>query len=73
MNDIVLTPPMFGFVVITRAMLAFGAGLLLANRISETRRRPLALTLIGIGAATTIPAARSVFGSHARRRELAGA
>jgi hypothetical protein len=70
MNDIVLRPPMFGFVVVTRAMLAFGAGLLASSRIPEARRRPIALTLIAIGAATTIPAARSVFGERARRYEL---
>ncbi len=70
MKDVLLSPPMFGFVVATRAMLALGAGLLLANRIPEARRRPIALMLIGIGAATTIPAARSVFGSRTRHREL---
>lgn len=73
MKDIVLSPPMFGFVVITRAMLAFGAGLLLSSRIPEARRRPLALALMGIGAATTIPAARLVFGSRERQDELPGA
>ncbi len=72
MKDVLLSPPMFGFVVVTRAMLAFGVGLLLANRIPEARRRSIALTLIGIGAATTIPAARSVFGNRARHHELPG-
>jgi hypothetical protein len=72
MKDIVLSPPMFGFVVGTRAMLAFGAGLLLSSRIPETRRRPIALTLIAIGAATTIPAARFVFGNGQRQYELPG-
>ena len=70
MKDVLLSPPMFGFVIVTRAMLAFGAGLLLSKRIPEARRRPIALTLIAIGAATTIPAAMSVFGPGARRYEV---
>jgi hypothetical protein len=50
-----------GFVVVTRAALAFGAGLLLAGKIPKARRRAIGQTLVGIGAATTIPAAWSVF------------
>jgi hypothetical protein len=65
MSNIVLSPPLFGFVVGTRAALAFGIGLLLANRIPEPRRRAIGLTLVAIGAATTIPAAMSVIGSRA--------
>jgi hypothetical protein len=61
---LVLSPPLLGFVVGTRAALAFGLGLLLADRVPEGRRRTLALTLIGIGAATTIPAAFSVLRSR---------
>jgi hypothetical protein len=60
--DLVLTPPLFGFVIGTRAALAFGLGLLLADRIPESRRRKVGLTLVAIGVATTIPAAMSVFG-----------
>lgn len=62
MNSLILSPPLLGFVVGTRAALAFGIGLLVADRIPESRRRAIALMLIGVGAATTIPAARSVFG-----------
>ena len=41
--NLVLSPPILGFVVGTRAALAFGLGLLLADRIPESRRRnPLA-------------------------------
>ena len=61
MRNLVLTPPLLGFVVGTRAALAFGLGLLVADRIPDDRRHPLALTLIAIGAATTIPAAMSIF------------
>jgi hypothetical protein len=58
--NLVLRPSQFGFLVATRAALAFGIGLLVANRIPEPRRRAIALTLIGIGAATTIPAVQTL-------------
>ena len=51
---------MFGFVVATRAALGVGIGLLIASRIPEARRRTIGLTLVSIGAATTIPAAMAV-------------
>ena len=53
------------FVVGTRVALAFGVGLLVADHIPAKRRRALALSLIGIGAATTVPAALAVFGPKA--------
>ena len=53
-----LKPRAFGFLVGTRAALAFGLGLLAASRIPEARRRRLGLTLVGLGVATTIPAVR---------------
>jgi hypothetical protein len=61
---LVLPPSLFGFVVATRAALAFGVGLLVAGRIPVHRRKPIALTLIAIGAATTVPALRAVLGSR---------
>jgi hypothetical protein len=64
MTDFVVNPPLLGFVVGTRAALAFGLGLLAASRIPEPRRRALALTLISLGAATTIPAARSLMAAR---------
>lgn len=67
MNDLVLSPSRFGFILSTRAALAFGIGLLVANRIPEPRRQVLGLTLVALGAATTVPAAMWVFGSRARR------
>lgn len=66
MNDLVLSPPLLGFVVGTRAALGFGLGLLLSSRIPEARRRTVGLTLVAIGAATTIPAALSVFSRRSR-------
>jgi len=59
-----LSPPLFGFIVATRAALGFGLGLLLADRIAPERRRAVALTFIGIGAATTIPAVRSLLNNR---------
>ena len=59
-----LDPRLLVFVVGTRAALAFGAGLLLAERIPQPRRRAMGLALVAIGAATTIPAAMGVFGSR---------
>jgi len=71
MKTVVLGMPMFGFVVATRAALAAGVGLLLANRIPESRRRVIGLTLVSIGSATTIPAAMAVFrGRQNRTAEL---
>ena len=67
MNKLLLSPPLLGFVVGTRAALGVGIGLLLAGRIPEERRRAIGLTLFAIGAATTIPAAIGVFGSRTTR------
>ena len=44
----------------TRAMLGVGVGLLLADRLPAVRRRTVALTLVSIGAATTVPAIAAV-------------
>ena len=63
---LVLSPPLLGFVIGTRVALAFGLGLLLADRIPDRRRRAVGLALVAIGAVTTIPAAMSVFGRRVR-------
>ena len=55
-----LTPQLLGFVVGTRAILAFGAGLLLADRIPQPRRKTIAMAMIGFGVATTVPAAKKL-------------
>ena len=70
MRELMLSPPLLMFVVGTRAAMAFGAGLLAAERIPEARRRPLAVALIALGIATTIPAAMEVFGRSVDRTEL---
>ena len=56
MKKLVLNFPTFGFVVGTRALLGVGIGLLLSERLPADRRRHLAVTLISIGIATTVPA-----------------
>ena len=58
MQSFNLKPRSFGFVVGTRAALAFGLGLLAASRIPEGRRKRIGLALLGVGVATTVPAVR---------------
>ena len=63
-----LTIPEVGFIAGTRAALAAGLALLLADKLSDSTRRTVGITLVAIGAATTIPAAMVLFG---RRSEPA--
>jgi hypothetical protein len=60
MTNVILNLPTFGFIVITRATLGVGIGLLASERLSAQRRRAFGATLIAFGAATTVPAAMSV-------------
>jgi hypothetical protein len=52
------------FIAATRGLLGLGAGLLAGAKLRRRRRRRIALTLITIGALTTIPAAYMIFGSR---------
>ena len=61
MRRIGLTIPEIAFIAGTRGALGFGAALLLSSKISERRRRALGWGLVGVGVATTIPAAMKVF------------
>ena len=61
MKRLELNLPTLGFVVATRAALGVGIGLLIAGRMTPERRRVVGLTLLGIGAVTTVPAAVAVF------------
>lgn len=56
-----LSLPQIGFIAGTRAALAAGVALLLADKLRAPTRRRIGLTLVAIGAATTIPAARVLF------------
>jgi hypothetical protein len=69
MRTVTLPLPVFGFVVSTRAALAAGVALFVADRIPAERRRIVGLSLIAFGAATTIPAIKWVM--RGRRRSLA--
>jgi hypothetical protein len=60
MKTVVLSMPMFGFVVATRAALGAGIGLLLSKKIPESRRKAIGLTLVTIGAETTVPALMAI-------------
>ncbi len=62
-----LTLPQLGLLVGTRGMLGAGLGLLLANRLSEERRKGIGWTLAAIGVLSTIPLAIMVFGRRTRR------
>ncbi len=60
MKSISVNLPTLGFVVMTRAMLGVGIGLLAAGRMSEEQRRAVGMTLLMVGVVTTIPAALAV-------------
>ena len=56
MKRLDLNLPTLGFVVLTRAALGVGIGLLLAGRLPDERRRIVGMSLVALGATTTIPA-----------------
>ena len=68
MKSLTLNVPAFAFIVATRAALAAGAGLLLSSTLSPRQRRSLGAALVGVGAATTVPAVWSVLRGLARFR-----
>jgi hypothetical protein len=63
MKKRLLSIPQLMFVVVTRAALGAGVGLLAASRLPNRKRRAAGLTLALVGAATTIPALRMVAGA----------
>jgi hypothetical protein len=67
MKRLDLSLPEFLFVIATRAALAAGVGLLLSDRLRRGKRRQVGLTLIALGAITTLPAA--IFVRQGFRRE----
>jgi hypothetical protein len=66
---VTLPLPLVGAIGATRGLLGLGIGLLVADRLDDRPRKILALALLGVGAATTIPLAMAVF----RRRKAAKA
>jgi hypothetical protein len=71
MKQLALNLPTFGFVVMTRALLGVGVGLLVSERLSPEQRRAVGLTLVLVGVATTIPAAIAVLGGIEGQKALA--
>ena len=63
--------PLLAFIAGTRVALGFGAGLLLSGKMSARRRRKVGMALVGLGAATTIPALRAVKAGMQRDLESA--
>jgi hypothetical protein len=61
-----LRMPELGMLVGTRAMLGAGVGLLLADKLGGSQRRRIGWALVAIGALTTIPLAKLVFGRRSR-------
>jgi hypothetical protein len=68
MRKLALTVPEVAFIAATRGVLGLGIGLLLSDKFNDSFRRQLGLGLLAFGIATTIPAARKLFG---RRTEIA--
>jgi hypothetical protein len=64
MNEIQLSRPELAFVLATRAILAAGVALLLADRLNAAQRKAVGSTLALVGLVTTIPAAWAIFGKH---------
>ena len=70
MKQLNLNLPTFGFIVMTRGLLGMGIGLLISQRLSAEQRRAVGLTLVAVGAATTIPAAMAAFAATKPRALL---
>ena len=57
-----VTVPELALIAATRGLIGFGAGLLLARKFNDDRRKQLGWTLFLSGLASTIPIAMHVFG-----------
>ena len=68
MKRIDLSIPQFAFVIATRAALGAGIGLLLSQRLPRKSLRALGLTLVALGALTTVPALITIRGGARRNR-----
>jgi hypothetical protein len=55
-------------IAVTRGVIGFGAGLLLANKFNREQRKMLGWTLFVSGLASTIPIAMRIFGQKQTMR-----
>jgi len=63
MRETRISLPELALVAGTRALLGAGIGLLLADRLPDSRRKAIGWTLLVVGAATTVPLAFDVLGN----------
>ena len=61
-RDVELSLPEFAFVVATRAALGAGIGLLASSRLPKRTRKRVGVSLLTVGALTTLPALYLLFG-----------
>lgn len=67
MKTTTLTLPELAAIAGTRVALGAGAALLLADRLTREQRKTAGLTLLLVGAATTVPLALMVLGRRGGR------
>jgi hypothetical protein len=67
MKRLNLPAPAFIFLVVTRALLGAGVGLLVSDKLGRKQRRTVGRTLVGIGVLSTLPAILALF--RGRRTE----
>ena len=70
MKRVDLSKPEFFFIVGTRVLLGAGIGLLAAGGFPRKTRRAVGMTLVALGALTTIPALLLVFGGGRTSRTV---
>lgn len=68
MTSVTLSLPQLALIVATRAMAAAGAALLVADRLDRGQRRAVGMTLVAVGALTTLPLAAEVISAARARR-----
>jgi hypothetical protein len=68
-KEIQLSRPELAFIIATRAILAAGIALLLADRLNAGQRKAVGSTLALVGLVTTIPAVWAIFGGTSKSVE----
>lgn len=62
MRKTTLALPVIGLIAGTRGALGAGLGLLLADKLSDAKRRTVGWTLVGVGVISTLPLVAYVLG-----------